>query len=1001
MILKSLTLENFRSHENTQLSFHKGITTIIGPNGSGKSSIFEAISFALYGTSEYKIEDLIRRGGERFKVELVFELGGNTYKVVRSRGKRSPENNINELYINGEFDGKTSKGINKKIEEILGIKRDVFLNAIYIKQGEIDNLINIRPAERKKIVGELLGIDRFEKVWREMGEAISEFRNRLEYIRGQLLRKETVEKNIEEIKREIREGELELEKLEREYKKIESDYKEKKKILEEYDKKEKRYRELNDKIRDIDNSIIMVENEKKDLKEDLKNIRALMETLENTEENYRRYCEIDGELKKISSEVKKYRNYYDSYKSLIGIKRELEENIGNITKKIREEGVEGIQLKDVEEKIEGIEERLRQLEDVWKKLFELESLNSKLDEIERYREELERCKEGYLEYMEIESKLRDLNNKVVDLERLKVKRENIKSRMEELKREISKLKKELAPLKEIEERVKKEEEWRRRLEEYNKKFQMLNRKIAEKETKIKELEEIIEKLSKAGNKCPLCQSHIEDTKKESLLRKYREDLAGIKKELEKLYRDRDKCKGEIYKLEKLLQEVGNLKNKYGRLKEKEKNLQNKYRELEEYVEELQIVESEIGKYREVEVEMKKLIEKKEKLEEIYDRYLGCKNFLENTDREELLKRRGELLKTVGDYSKEGVNRERKDLGDKLKRWNDIKKLMLDKEDKEKRLKEILNEIEDIKKYVDLYEDLERSKASLESEIKKYREDYDKYMKTHAVLENYSKKYKVGISNLINTLEKRIREIEEKLTILRSERERYLRDIESLKYSEEDHRRMEEIVEETYNRLVSRKNEIGKYKARLDALKENLENLLKELKELEEKEKEKEKLERYIKYLEDIRNQVFSRDGFQQYLRKRYIPLIQRYTNEIFSEFELPYHHIQIKEDYDILVDGFPVKNLSGGEQIAVSLALRLGIAKALCNNLQFIVLDEPTAFLDEDRRKKLLKIFGSIKTISQIFIISHHQELEQIADNVIYVTKRGGISKVKLLDNSG
>ncbi|MBW9219872.1 SMC family ATPase, partial [Methanothermococcus sp. SCGC AD-155-N22] len=305
------------------------------------------------------------------------------------------------------------------------------------------------------------------------------------------------------------------------------------------------------------------------------------------------------------------------------------------------------------------------------------------------------------------------------------------------------------------------------------------------------------------------------------------------------------------------------------------------------------------------------------------------------------------------------------------------------------------------KYVDYYEDLERKKTSLEREIGRYREDYEKYKNALAVLENYSKRYNVDVSKLIETLEKKIKEIEEELSTLRDKREEYIREIESLRYDKEHHYRIKEEVEKIYNNLVSIEKKIGECNARLEALRENLQNLLKELEDLKEKEKEKEKLERYIKYLEDIRENVFSKDGFQQYLRKRYIPLIQRYTNEIFSEFELPYHHIQIKDDYDILVDDFSVKSLSGGEQIAVSLALRLGIAKALCGNLQFIVLDEPTAFLDEDRRKKLLNIFKSIKTISQIFIISHHQELEQIADNIIYVTKIGGISKVKLPDNSG
>ena len=994
MILKSITLENFRSHRYTRLSFNRGITTIIGPNGSGKSSIFEAISFALYGTSSYTIEELIRRGARRFKVELTFEVDGDVYKVVRSRSKRSSGENINELYKNGGPHARTSREVNKKIEEILGIDHDVFLNAIYIKQGEIDSLINLKPAERKKIVGEILGIDRYEKVWREMGSAISRFRNKLEYIKGQLLRKENVERDIEKVKKDISNKEVELRRLEDEHRGIESIYREKREILEEYDKKEEIYRELSDKVKDIENNIATLENERDILKGDLRSVRDLMEVLRDREENYRRYCEIEGELREVSSEIDRYRKYYHRYNTLLGVKRELEKNIGDISRKMEEEGVEGIQVEDVEERIESIERRLKDLEEIWEKLSELEGLNSRLEEIERYREELERCREGYLEYKEIEKRLEELGGKVVELEKLRVKRRDIEGRINRLEKEIRELERELLPLKEIEEKIKEEEGLREKLNKCREKFQVLNSEITERKTKIKELKEVIEKLSKAGNKCPLCQSDIDDSKKEDLLSRYNEDLKRMENELKELYREQENCRKEIENLERLLEEIGSLKNKYGRLKEKERNLQEKYKELEKYSEELQVVDSEISKYIDVEEEKRRLMERRERLKGDYQRYISSEDYLKKVNREELLRRKEELLKVVGDYSKERINREREILKNELNRWRDVKGWIVDKEEKERRLKDVLKEIEDIRRYVDYYEDLERKKSSLEGEMERYREDYERYKNALAVLENYSKRYNVDTSKLIETLEERIREIEGKLLTLRGERERCIREIESLGYDREYHRRIKEEVERIYNNLISIEKRIGEYKAHLETLRGHLQKLLKELEDLKEKEREKEKLEKYIRYLEDIRENVFSKDGFQQYLRKRYIPLIQRYTNEIFSEFELPYHHIQIKDDYDILVDDFSVKNLSGGEQIAVSLALRLGIAKALCGSLQFIVLDEPTAFLDEDRRKKLLNIFKSIKTISQIFIISHHQELEQIADNVIYVTKRGGISQV-------
>ena len=61
MIIKSIKLQNFRSHSNTELNFDTGISVLIGENGAGKTSILEAISFALFKQHVAKIDDLIKR----------------------------------------------------------------------------------------------------------------------------------------------------------------------------------------------------------------------------------------------------------------------------------------------------------------------------------------------------------------------------------------------------------------------------------------------------------------------------------------------------------------------------------------------------------------------------------------------------------------------------------------------------------------------------------------------------------------------------------------------------------------------------------------------------------------------------------------------------------------------------------------------------------------------------------------------------------------------------
>jgi len=61
-------------------------------------------------------------------------------------------------------------------------------------------------------------------------------------------------------------------------------------------------------------------------------------------------------------------------------------------------------------------------------------------------------------------------------------------------------------------------------------------------------------------------------------------------------------------------------------------------------------------------------------------------------------------------------------------------------------------------------------------------------------------------------------------------------------------------------------------------------------------------------------------------------------------------------------------------------------------------MDEPTTHLDEERRRELVEIMKSFfregATIPQMIIITHHRELEDVADTVYRVEKVNGVSKV-------
>jgi exonuclease SbcC len=92
------------------------------------------------------------------------------------------------------------------------------------------------------------------------------------------------------------------------------------------------------------------------------------------------------------------------------------------------------------------------------------------------------------------------------------------------------------------------------------------------------------------------------------------------------------------------------------------------------------------------------------------------------------------------------------------------------------------------------------------------------------------------------------------------------------------------------------------------------------------------------------------------------------------------------EDYSILLeeDGYerPFASLSGGEQMAAALSIRLALLKQL-TDIRIAFFDEPTANMDAERRENLAMQISRITNFDQLFVISHDETFDNFVDNVI------------------
>jgi exonuclease SbcC len=169
MRLISLRLENFRQHKSTEIHFPSGLTGILGANGSGKSTILEAIAWALYGNqagvTRGEADTLIWRlapGKSSAIAELTFGFNGQTYTIKRSQ---SSSKSTAELHHEGKTIANSTKAVNEKLSQLLGMTHQEFFNSYFTGQKDLNFLGAIKGAtERERFIAKMLGYERLTEV---------------------------------------------------------------------------------------------------------------------------------------------------------------------------------------------------------------------------------------------------------------------------------------------------------------------------------------------------------------------------------------------------------------------------------------------------------------------------------------------------------------------------------------------------------------------------------------------------------------------------------------------------------------------------------------------------------------------------------------------------------------------------------------------------------------------------------------------------------------------
>ncbi len=365
------------------------------------------------------------------------------------------------------------------------------------------------------------------------------------------------------------------------------------------------------------------------------------------------------------------------------------------------------------------------------------------------------------------------------------------------------------------------------------------------------------------------------------------------------------------------------------------------------------------------------------------------------------------------------------IGNKIR---DAKKIINEFEKMESRLREYVNSLKNSKEIISR---LNLALETLNEQINKALEEYEKFKQFSMGIIEKAKLYdefrecvELNDFGVIKTMQCLHRRAIESMKILSdrrnmlgkilnelnldvSELQNYLQkiqktllelgiDIEKTRYEdlEMEYRKYTSALQRIRDELKFIEGQIKELENRRNSLATRMENLRNEIKKLE-------KDVEILDVLSFITNNVMGRDGLiARTLTKEARRLMELYTNAILSEFGMDFQ-IRIDDDFGIDVHSplgrMDLRGLSGGETIALAIALRIALAYTIFGRLPgFFILDEPTQFLDEERRRVVFEIIKRLsQRMPQVIVVTHDREVIDLADRVFYVVKEGNKSIVR------
>lgn len=390
-----------------------GIYLITGDTGAGKTTVFDAISYALYGeaSGNYRENTTLRSkyasADTPTFVELEFEYNNKIYKINRNpeyprpnkRGEGFTKQSANAELVMPDGSVITKiKEVSAKVEEIIGINKNQFSQIAMIAQGDFRKLLNCETNERSKIFRKIFKTEPYHNIEIKLSSLFNELK------RNREKEKNGIEQYINQLKCNKNDTlSLELERAKSGDVLIEDVIKLAGEIINkdtlEYTKTQKNIESINEEIEKINSNIKLYENQEATKKAYAKASAKLEELKTKRNECEKAYKSAEAQREKLDDLTRKINLInskmpkYDELKSLensINERTQSFEKSNNLLK-LKQQEITSLE-KEIDEKSKALEEVKGADLLVQKLTAQKEEINKKAEALKELKTEIDRCK---------------------------------------------------------------------------------------------------------------------------------------------------------------------------------------------------------------------------------------------------------------------------------------------------------------------------------------------------------------------------------------------------------------------------------------------------------------------------------------------------------------------------------------------------------------------------------------------------------------------------------